>query len=62
MSDRAISFEDDTGTSQGLREIVFKEHLIFIPIPIDSGLISNRVVYQHLIITHDNEPIAKVNL
>ena len=62
MSDRAISFEDDTGTSQGLREIVFKEHLIFIPIPIASGLISNRVVYQHLIITPDNEPIAKVNL
>ena len=33
-SDRAIYFEDDTGTSQGPREIVLKGHLIFIPMPL----------------------------
>ena len=27
-SDRAIYFEEDTGTSQRPREIVFKEHLV----------------------------------
>ena len=43
--DRAIYFEDDTGTSQGPREIVFKEHLVFIPMPIASTPISSCVVY-----------------
>ena len=43
-SDQAINFEDDTGTSQGPREIVFKEHLVFIHVPIVSALISSPVV------------------
>ena len=34
VSDRVIYFEDDTSISQGPREIVFKEHLVFIPVPI----------------------------
>ena len=38
--DRAIYFEDDTGTSQGPREIVFKEYPVFIPMPIAFTLIS----------------------
>ena len=41
---RAIYFEDDTGTSQGLREIVLKERPIFIFMPIVSALISSLVV------------------
>ena len=61
-SDRAIYFEDDTSTIQGLREIVFKEHLVFIPVSIASALISSCVVYQHLIATPDNEPTEEVNL
>ena len=43
-SDRAIYLKDDTNTSQGLRDIVFKEHLVFIPMPIASTLISSPVV------------------
>ena len=43
-SDQAIDFEDDTGTSQGLREIVFKEHLVFIPMPFAFASISSLVV------------------
>ena len=42
--DRTIYFEDDTGTTQELREIVFKELLVFIPMPIASSLISSHVV------------------
>ena len=34
--DRAIYFEDDIGTSQGRREIVFKVHPVFIPMHIAS--------------------------
>ena len=60
--DGAIYFEDDIGTSQGLREIVFKEHLVFIPVPIVFTPIFSGVVYQHLIATLDNEPIEEVNL
>ena len=60
--DRAIYFEDDIGTSQGPREIVFKEHLVFIPVPITPTPISSRVADQHLITTLDNEPIEEVNL
>ena len=60
--DRAIYFEDDIGTSQGPREIVFKEHLVFIPVPIAPTPISSRVADQHLITTLDNEPIEEVNL
>ena len=33
-SNRAIYFEDDTGTSQEAREIVLKKHLVFIHVPI----------------------------
>ena len=61
-SDWAIYFEDDIGTSQGPRAIVFKEHLVFILVLIASASIFSFVVYQHLIATSDNEPIKKVNL
>ena len=43
-SDRVIYFEDDTGTSQRLREIVFKEYPIFIPMSIASAPISRPIV------------------
>ena len=36
---RAIYFEDDTGTIQGPRKFVFKEHPIFILVLISSVLI-----------------------
>ena len=44
MLDRTIYFEDDTGTSQGPREIMFKDRLVFILVPIASASISNPVV------------------
>ena len=59
--DRAIYFEDDTGISQGLREIMFKEHLVFIPMPIAFASISSSVVDQHLISTSYDEPIEDVD-
>ena len=43
-SNLAIYFEDDTSISQGPREIVFKEHLVFIIVFIASSLISSPVV------------------
>ena len=43
-SNRAIYFEDDTSTSQGPREIVFKEHIVFILMSIASAPISSPVV------------------
>ena len=43
-SDPAIYFEDDTGISQEAREIVFKEHPVFIHVPIASTPISSPVV------------------
>ena len=58
---RAIYFEDDTGTSQGPREIVFKEHPIFILLPVASTPISSAIVDQHPIATIDNEPIQNVD-
>ena len=58
----AIYFEDNIVTSQGTREIVFKEHLVFIIMSIASAPISNPVVYQHPIVTSINEPIEEVNL
>ena len=61
-SNRAIYFKDNSGTSQGPREIVLKEHPVFIPMPIASSLISSPVVYQHLITASNNEPIEEVNL
>ena len=60
--DRAIYFEDDTGTSQGPREIVFKEHLVFILVFIASAPISSPIVDQHLVVTIDDEPIEDVDL
>ena len=60
-SNRAIYFEDDTGTNQGLREIVIKEHPVFIPVPIASTLITGPVVHQHPIATSDNELIEEVH-
>ena len=41
---------------------MLKEHPIFIPVFIASGLISSFIVHQHLIATPDNEPIEEVNL
>ena len=61
-SNRTIYFKDDTGTSQGLREIVFKEHPIFILMPNASSLISSHVVDQHPIATTDDEKIEDVGL
>ena len=60
--DRTIYFEDDTGINQGPREIVFKEHSIFIPFPIASAPISSPVIDQHPIATLGNEPIEDVYL
>ena len=60
-SDQAICFENDTGTNQWPREIVFKEHLVFIPMPIASAPISSPIVDQHLIATTDDEPIEDVD-
>ena len=61
-SDRAIYFEDDTGTSQRPREIMFQEHPIFILMPIASASISSPVVHQHLVATTNDEPINDVDL
>ena len=61
-SNRAIYFDDDTSTCQGPREIVFKEHLVFIHMSIASSPISSSVVDQHLVATTDNEPIEDVDL
>ena len=60
-SDRDIYFEDDTSTSQGPREIVFKAHPVFIPVPIASASIFSPVVNQHLIATTNDEPIEDVD-
>ena len=59
--DRVIYFEDDTSTSQGPREIMFKEHPFFIPMLIASPSISSSVVDQHLVATSDDEPIEDVD-
>ena len=60
-SDLAIYFEDDTSTSQRPREIVYKEHLVFIPMPIASALISSHVFDQHPVATTNDEPIEDVD-
>ena len=60
-SNRAIYFENDTGISQGLIEIVFKEHLVFIHVPIAFAPISSSVVDQHPIAIPDNELIEEVD-
>ena len=59
-SNWAIYFEDDIGTSLFPREIVFKEHPIFILVPIASPRISSPIVDQHSIATFDNELIEDV--
>ena len=41
---------------------MFKEHLVFILVPIGSTPISRPVVYEHPIATSDNEPTEEVNL
>ena len=41
---------------------MLKEHLVFIPMPITSAMISSLVVYQHLIATPDNELIEEVDV
>ena len=40
---------------------MFKEHPVFIPMPIASALISIPVVDQHLVTTIDDEPIEDVD-
>ena len=40
---------------------MFEEHLIFIPMPIASALISSPVVDQHLVATTDDESIEDVD-
>ena len=59
--DRDIYFEDDSGTSQGPREIMFKEHLVFIHVPIASTPISSLIVDQHLVAITDDQPIKDVD-
>ena len=56
-----IYYEDDTSTSQRLREIVFKEHPVFIPMTIASAPISSPVVDEHPIAITDYEPIEDVD-
>ena len=60
-SDQAIDFKDDIGISQGLRQIVFKEHPVFIHVPIASAPIFSPVVNQHPIATTDDESIEDVD-
>ena len=48
-SNRAICFEDDTSTSQGPKEIVFKEHLVYILVPITSTPMTSPTIDQHLV-------------
>ena len=40
---------------------MFKEHPIFIPLPIASTPISSPVINQHLVATFDDEPIEDVD-
>ena len=58
-ANRTNYFEDNTSRSQGLREILFNEHPIFIPVDITSVSITRPVVDQHLIVTPNNEPIEE---
>ena len=61
-SDRAIYFEDDISTSKGLREIVFKEHRVFIHVSFASSPISSLIIDQHPVATTYDELIEDVNL
>ena len=40
---------------------MFKEHLVFIDMPIAFALISSHVVDQHPVATTDDEPIEDVD-
>ena len=60
-SDRATYFEDDTGTSQGTREFLFKEHPFFILLSIASTPIASPIIDQHPVATTDDEPIEDVD-
>ena len=60
--DRVIYFKDATRTSQGPRHIVFKEHLVFIHVPIASTPISSPIVDQHPLATTNDELIKDVDL
>ena len=40
---------------------MFKEHLVFIPVPIASASISSPTVDQHLVTTTNDEPIEDVD-
>ena len=60
-SNRAISFEDNTGTSLGPTEIVFKEHPVFILVPIASSPISSPIVDQYPVATTNDEPMEDVD-
>ena len=41
---------------------MFKEHLVFIPMPIGPTLISTHIVDQHPVATTNDEPIEDVDL
>ena len=56
-----IYFEDDTGTSQGLRDCVQRTPFFFLPMPIASTLISSPIVNYHPVATTDDEPIEDVD-
>ena len=60
-SNQAIYFKDDTGTSQGPREIVFKERPDFILMPIAFASISSPIVDQHTVATTNDEQIEDVD-
>ena len=53
-SDKADYFEDDTGTSQGPKEIVFKEECIIIPIDVASAPLTRHMIDQDPMATHDD--------
>ena len=59
---QAVYFEDYTSTSQGLKEIMFKEQQVFIPVPFISAPITGPIVDQYPIATPDNEPIEELDL
>ena len=52
-SDRVIYFEDDTDTSQGPKEILFREHPIVVPMPVASTPTVSPTVDQHPVAIHD---------
>ena len=53
-SDRATYFEEDTDTSQGPREIIFRKERVIIPIPVASAQVYNPLIDQNLKVTHDD--------